>query len=203
MSRFVAREKELLTLEKQFDSADSSFVVLYGRRRVGKSTLIKEFQSRHPNSLYILAREAPIEVNLKMFQSKIGEYFGFGQLTLDWVDLFRTLGERIGEERLILAIDEFQYLANDDKTFLSMFQEIWDEHLKERNIMLILCGSYRKMMESQLLNENSPLYGRRTSQILLKPLPFSGYLEFVDGPDDMELIESYSVTGQYATSTVA
>ena len=195
MSRFIAREKELQTLEKQFNNADSSFVVLYGRRRVGKSTLVKEFQSHHPNTLYILSREAPIEVNLKLFQSKIGEYLGVGQLTLDWVDMFRTLGERIEGERLILAIDEFQYLAKDDRTFLSVFQEIWDEHLKEKNIMLILCGSYRRMMESQLLNENSPLYGRRTSQILLRPIPFSRYGEFVKGLDERARIESYSVTG--------
>ena len=195
MERFIAREKEIQTLEGQYESEDSSFVVVYGRRRVGKSTLIKEFQSHHPNSLYILAREAPIEVNLQLFQTKIGEFLGVGKLTLDWIEMFRLLADRIGDDRLILSIDEFQYLAIDDKVFLSIFQEIWDDVLKDKNIMLIVCGSYRRMMESQLLNHDSPLYGRRTSQILLRPIPFKKYSEFVPNLDERRLIFSYSVTG--------
>lgn len=195
MGRLIARENEMGTLESEYSSSGASLVVVYGRRRVGKTTLITEFMGRHPNGLYILAREAPIENNLVMFQQKIGDYLGVGRLGSDWADLLKSLRGRDPGERMVVAIDEFQYLAQDDSSFLSELQDAWDTCLKDLNIMLILCGSYRRMMESQLLNSNSPMYGRRTAQILLRPIPFDRYHEFFPDMSERELVESYSVTG--------
>ena len=95
----------------------------------------------------------------------------------------------------MIVIDEFQYIGKANPAFPSVFQRIWEEYLKNRQIMVILCGSLISMMESQTLDYSSPLYGRRTAQIRLKQIPFRYYREFFPGKTRRELIEMYAVTG--------
>ena len=92
-------------------------------------------------------------------------------------------------------IDEFHYIGKSNPAFPSVFQRIWEEILKTRSVMVILCGSLISMMESQTLAYNSPLYGRRTAQIRLKQIPFRYYKHFFPDKDENRLIEMYSVTG--------
>lgn len=92
-------------------------------------------------------------------------------------------------------MDEFQYIGKANPAFPSIFQRIWEEILKNKPVMVILCGSLISMMESQTLAYGSPLYGRRTAQIRLKQIPFTCYHEFFPGKNRRELIEMYSVTG--------
>ncbi|MEA3424094.1 MAG: ATP-binding protein [Bacillota bacterium] len=99
------------------------------------------------------------------------------------------------QKKKILIIDEFQYLSKKNPAFPSIFQRIWDEYFQEEDVMVILCGSIINMMENQILNYGSPLYGRRTAQIKLKQIKFKYYSEFFIGLSDQELIELYSVTG--------
>ncbi len=110
--------------------------------------------------------------------------------------IFDYLSEKLDtEERFVLAIDEFQSLVNSNKHFSSIFQRIFDTKLKNKNIMIILCGSLISMMYSETLAYSSPLYGRRTAQIKLQEIDFSHYSEFYKGLNNIELIEYFSVTG--------
>lgn len=96
---------------------------------------------------------------------------------------------------MVVILDEFQYLGRSNPAFPSVFQRVWDEILKERNVMVILCGSLISMMVSQTLSYQSPLYGRRTAQIRLKQIPFPYYQDFFDGLSFREQVERYAVTG--------
>ncbi|WP_448863286.1 DUF234 domain-containing protein [Clostridium sp.] len=113
----------------------------------------------------------------------------------NWDVLFQTIMQTPFQEKPIVVMDEFQYIGKSNPAFPSMFQRIWEEQLKDRPVMVILCGSLISMMESQTLSYSSPLYGRRTAQILLKQIPFRYYHEFFPDKSPRELVEYYSVTG--------
>ncbi len=198
MKKFVNREKELKFLEKEYRKDESSLVVVYGRRRVGKTSLINEF-CKDKKSLYFLATEEGDRQNLLSFQAMVADFTGselLQQATFDnWNAVFSVLSEYT-QDKIIITIDEFQYLGKSDAAFASVFQKVWDTILKDKNMMVILCGSYISMMESQTLDYNSPLYGRRTGQIKLKPIDFKHYHEFfAETVSHKELIDLYAVTG--------
>ncbi len=112
----------------------------------------------------------------------------------DWLDLFREIANYRPEEKKVLVIDEFPYLVKTNAAFPSILQNAWDEILKDSNVMLILCGSLISMMQKHALSHDSPLYGRRSAQIRLKPLPFTD-LYAVQGQPFSQAVEQYSVTG--------
>ncbi|OAA29450.1 hypothetical protein AT15_01900 [Kosmotoga arenicorallina S304] len=193
---FVDRKEEILVLEKEYMKA-SSFVVIYGRRRTGKTTLIEKFIENR-SALYFLATEEPEVIQRRRFQRLLFDYTGDRVLSnfdqpLDWESLFIIFSRQSGKK--ILVMDEFQYLATVNPAFPSVFQLVWDRYLKESNTMVILCGSLITMMLGQVLRYSSPLYGRRTAQILLKPLSFESYGKFFDFDDKEKLLEFYSITG--------
>lgn len=203
MGRFVDRASEMETLEREYQRNGASFVVVYGRRRVGKTTLINEF-CRGKNALYYLATEESEAQNRMAFRNMVADYLGNPLLTWAtfdrWEPLFEMLVEeaQLGdkrEEKLIVVIDEFQYLGKANGAFPSIFQRVWDTILSKHNVMVILCGSLVTLMNSQVLDYESPLYGRRTAQIHMRALPFSYYHEFFKGKTRRELVEFYSVTG--------
>ena len=134
-----------------------------------------------------------------MFRDKVAEFTGNELLKLASVDhwdiLFEEFCKKKTERKMILVMDEFQYLCKANKAFSSIMQRVWENILKEQNVMLILCGSHMSMMEAETLNYRSPLYGRRTAQILLKQIPFQYYDLFFEGKTEEELAMFYSVTG--------
>ncbi|MDR0623191.1 MAG: ATP-binding protein, partial [Treponema sp.] len=197
MELFVDRDRELAFLEEQRAEKKASFVVLYGRRRVGKTALISRF-IRKKRALYFLATEEGEGENREAFRNLAAEFSGNELLyysEADWLLIWKTLVQGAGEDRLIIAVDEFQYLAQANPAFPSVMQKIWDTVLADKNIMLILCGSSVSMMESACLSYGSPLYGRRTGQIKLAPIPFSHYGKFFPKTGERELAELYAVTG--------
>lgn len=199
MEKFIDRKKELDFLEKEYKSNKSSLIILYGRRRIGKTSLIKEF-GKNKDMIYFLATEESEKQNIEAFQKIIAEKTNNDLLyhtNIDsWETIFKILVEEKIDNKKILVIDEFQYLGKTNTAFPSIFQKIWDEILKEKNIMVILCGSLINMMETQTLSYNSPLYGRRTGQIKLKQIPFENYKEFFENKlNERQLIEKYAVTG--------
>lgn len=114
----------------------------------------------------------------------------------NWDSIFKLLIKVKTKHKKVIVIDEFQYLGKINPAFPSIFQRIWDTILKDENVMVILCGSLINMMESQVLNYSSPLYGRRTGQIKLKQIPFKNYNEFFSKKiSEKNLIEKYAVTG--------
>jgi AAA+ ATPase superfamily predicted ATPase len=198
---FWDREQELHTLEREYSRAGGSLVIIYGRRRVGKTTLIKEFIRDKP-AMYFLADERLESVQRRRFQAVLGDFTGDPLLTRitapDWDTLFALLIQRIWpkarSQKTVLVIDEFQYLAKTTPGFPSFIQGMWDEKFKDKNIMLILCGSLVGMMRRLCLESGSPLYGRRTGQLRLRPLEFSEYLGIFELSFN-ELVPLYAVTG--------
>lgn len=198
MKNFVDREQEMQFLNEEYNRKGSSLVILYGRRRVGKTELSSAFM-KNKNALYFLVTEESEIQNRNAFKDSVAEFCDNELLRnakIDsWEILFKILCEKAQNEKLLLIIDEFQYLGKSNPAFPSIFQKIWDTMLKDKNVMVILCGSLISMMETQTLNYTSPLYGRRTGQIKLKQIPFSYYKEFFPDKSRKELIEYYSVTG--------
>jgi len=197
MKKFIGRESELKTLDREFNR-ESGFVVIYGRRRVGKTTLIKEF-IKNKDGMYFLATEEMEIGNMKRFTNTLAEYTRQDYLKnanfSDWEEVFKMFAAYKPETKKILVIDEFQYLVNVNSAFATLFQRIWDEILKDKNVMLILCGSLISMMTTHVLSYNSPLYGRRTAQIRLSPLKFTDILKAGLDKSFEQLVEIYSVTG--------
>ena len=198
MSRFIDREQELNFLLSEYRRSGSSLVVIYGRRRIGKTELISKFIN-DKKSIYFLATEEDEVQNRNAFKNTVSDFLGnelIREARIDnWEILFKSLVAKTTNEKIILAIDEFQYLGLANSAFPSIMQKMWDTYLKNSNIMVILCGSLISMMESQTLNYSSPLYGRRTGQIRLKQIPFLYYHDFYPNKDYKSLIEYYSVTG--------
>lgn len=198
MKNFIDREQEMQFLNDEYTRKGSSLVVLYGRRRVGKTELSAAFM-RDKKALYFLVTEESELQNRNAFRDAVADFCDNELLKNakvdSWEILFKTLFDKTSGEKLILVIDEFQYLGKSNTAFPSIFQKIWDTLLKEKDIMVILCGSLISMMESQTLNYTSPLYGRRTGQIKLKQIPFYYYQDFFPAKERKDLIEYYAVTG--------
>jgi len=195
--KFVDRINEMNFLEKEYNKKTSSFVVLYGRRRVGKTRLIKEF-IKDKNSVYFLATEENEIENIKTFQNILYSKYKIPLLSnnkvLSWNDLFYIISTLDLTKKMVIVIDEFQYLLQSNKGFSSILQKVWDEYLKDKNIMLIISGSTLSMMKREVLSYSSPLYGRRTGQIHLKPIRFEYFKDFFENKD-VDLIKLYSLTG--------
>ncbi len=198
MKLFVDREQEMQTLQSEYARKGSALVVLYGRRRVGKSTLISEF-IKGKTALFFLASEESEAQNRNAFKEKVADFLDSDLLRSaeikNWDVLFKALVDAKHDSKPVIVLDEFQYLGKANPAFPSIFQRIWEEILKDKEVMVILCGSLISMMESQTLAYNSPLYGRRTAQIRLKQIPFGYYHQFFPDKSRKELIEMYAVTG--------
>lgn len=198
MDKFIDREDELSTLESEYARDGSALVIVYGRRRVGKTTLISEFIKDKP-TLFFLASEESETQNRTAFKDRAAEFTGNELLreanVSSWDVIFKTIMQTEFLQKPVIVIDEFQYIGKSNPAFPSVFQRIWEEQLKGREVMVILCGSFISMMESQTLSYNSPLYGRRTAQIKLKQIPFRYYNQFFPGKSETELVELYAVTG--------
>ena len=198
MKQFVDRELEMETLQNEYERDGSALVVLYGRRRVGKTTLISEF-IKDKKALFFLASEEAEAQNRNAFKEKVAEFIDSDLLRSadikNWDVLFKSIMDTPFESKPVIVLDEFQYLGKANPAFPSIFQRIWEEIMKDKSVMVILCGSLISMMESQTLAYGSPLYGRRTAQIRLKQIPFGYYHEFFPSKSRRELIEMYAVTG--------
>lgn len=198
MKRFVDREQEMDTLQKEYERDGSALVVLFGRRRVGKTTLISRF-IRDKKALFFLASEESEAQNRQAFQEKTAAFLNSDLLknveVKTWDVLFKAIMDMPFDSKPVIVLDEFQYLGRSNPAFPSVFQRIWEEILKDKSVMVILCGSLISMMQSQTLAYGSPLYGRRTAQIRLKQIPFGYYHEFFPDKTRKELIEMYAVTG--------
>jgi len=197
---FWDREQELAYLEKQYVKAGSNMVIIYGRRRVGKTTTIARFSADKPCILFLADRAMETMLMQRML-SAIARFLDDDLLaqatppSWDWVFGQLTSRANFEQNKIVLVIDEFQALAQVNDAFPSILQRLWDKELKSRNIMIILCGSLVGMMYQTTLAYESPLYGRRTGQIRMRPLTFSALREAFPEKPFNESVELYAVSG--------
>jgi len=195
MSRiFVGRKEELRALEERYRLKTAQFMVIYGRRRVGKTELIKHFVKGKDGVYYLCTKEA-LNVQLQRIAVMVAETFQQPTPLVKDVDDLGKYIQSVSKEKLfVLAIDEFPFMIGGDKATPSVWQRLWDEYLSKFPIFVILCGSSISMMESEVLGSKSPLYGRRTGQIKLQPLRFPEVREFYSKKKIEEVVYLFSVT---------
>lgn len=194
---FINRERELEALEKFWRGNEAQLIIIYGKRRIGKTELIKQFIKEKPH-VYYLAQRINERENLRLLGEAVGEYFKDDILKntgfREWRWFFEYAQKHI-HKRMLLVFDEFPYLAEANKGMSSIFQAGWDEHLKNIPVFLILCGSSIGMMESEVLSQKAPLFGRRTGQIFLKPFSFADARKFYPGLPFDRCLEFFSIAG--------
>jgi AAA+ ATPase superfamily predicted ATPase len=190
--RFVDREDELELLNSRFESDSAELLVIYGRRRLGKSALVREAVRDQENAIYWQATEETGAAQLANFVDTASETFPLLEdIQRDWEALLRALGR----EDAIVVLDEFPYLVESDDSLPSKIQRVWDTQLEETDTTLVLVGSSISIMEDKVLSGGSPLYGRRTATIDLPPLDLTDAQQFYPGDDPDESIQAWSVFG--------
>ncbi|MBW3088904.1 ATP-binding protein [Bifidobacterium sp. 82T24] len=199
---FIGRQEELQSLEAMYASTRFEMMVLYGRRRVGKTSLIDRFLSGK-KALYFTARQQSSRLVLQAFCTAISEYYGFSTpLTFDnWDNAINFLVENAkknseaGDGKTVIVFDEFPYAAEAEPGLPSMLQIAIDHGFNSTNTMIILSGSNQGFMEREVLGSKSPLYGRRTGQLNLQPFDCFDAARFLDGHPAEELVKYYATFG--------
>lgn len=193
---FVNRETELEQLENLYRSERAELYVLYGRRRVGKTELLRAFCEGKEHLFFIATMSSDAD-QLATFSQQIWGYTHEeipGEFTFpSWEAAFRALVDLPG--RPVVVMDEFTYLISGNKAITSILQKVWDESLKDAKIFLILSGSYVGMIETDVLGYQAPLYGRRTSSLFLQPLDLPAAATFFPDYSPVQQIEAWSVVG--------
>lgn len=194
---FIGRERELNALDNLYKSDKFEFAVIYGRRRVGKTALINQFIS-DKKAIYFMGVESNAKQNLENFSKSIME-FANGIETessfLSFQAAFEYVFKLAEKERIILAIDEYPYVARSSESLASTLQLLIDKYKDTSKLMLILCGSSMSYMEDHVLAYKAPLYGRRTAQIKLLPFDFEETCECLQGMSDEDKALIYGIAG--------
>jgi len=193
---FIGRLRELSILEKHYKAGAWQCIVLWGRRRVGKTTLINEFIKDKP-AIYFAATESTLEENLESFNACLNSWYGrsVSLAHRGFQEALEELAATAAEEQLVLVIDEYPYLAKAYPAISSVLQNLIDQRLQHTKLYLILCGSAMSFMENQVLGYQSPLYGRRTGQLKVEPLNFYDSCCFFQNFTLRELAVIYGITG--------
>lgn len=196
---FVGREKELEVLEGAYGRAGFQMIVMYGRRRVGKTTLLDRF-SRGKRVLYFTAQEESGVANLRRFSRLAYESFGAPVTAgafLSWLDALEYVASKAAglDGPFLLVLDELPYAAQADPSLPSELQIAIDHSFKGTNVTMVLCGSNEGFMESEVLGSKSPLYGRRTAQIRLRPLDCMDVRDMLAGVSATDAVRYYATFG--------
>ncbi len=194
---FIGREKELTALNNLYASDKFEFAVIYGRRRVGKTALINQFID-DKKSIYFMGVESNSKQNLENLSKSIFE-LSTGFASAPTFDSFQRALEYVFKlsenERIILVIDEYPYVARSSKSLASTLQLLIDKFKDNSKLMLILCGSSMSYMEDHVLSYKAPLYGRRTAQIKLLPFSFDETCRYFKNFSDVDKAMVYGMVG--------
>lgn len=193
---FVGRKAELEELERAYSSDEFEMVVVYGRRRVGKTTLLAHFSQGKPALFFTAQQQSPMN-NLADFASAIADFFGLPSdiRFSTWKSALEFLAERAEDEPFLLVFDEFPYAAMNDGSLVSSLQIVIDHAFSNTKLCLILCGSDQGFMESEVLGKKSPLHGRRTSQIRVRPFDYVDAAKMVPSVNHLDAFRYYACIG--------
>jgi AAA+ ATPase superfamily predicted ATPase len=196
---FVNREAELAALERAFASKDAELVVMYGRRRVGKTVLLQHFAAGSSIPvLYHVGVQTTVRDELARLSRRLAEFFTDplldAQPLTSWQAAWTYVGQQARRRSFGLVLDEFPYLVEGDPSLPSLLQAAWDGVLRHTRLKLVLCGSSLGMMED-LLRDASPLYGRRTAQWKVQPFSAEDLALLWPARNLVEALEAYGVVG--------
>lgn len=196
---FVGREEELKFLQDKYLDDGGQLIVLYGRRRVGKTETLREFCKGKPH-VFFSCTQTTDPVQLRNFSGRMlkedipakNYISGF----TDWENAFRAvLDLPYGDRKKLLVIDEFPYMCRGNKSIPSILQNLWDAELRNSNVMIILCGSAMSFIEKELLAEKNPLYGRATGIYKMKEMGFYDAAKFFPDYSDRDKVLAYAILG--------
>ena len=197
---FIGRERELASLKDFYKKDGIGMTVIYGRRRIGKSTLIAEFV-RDKKVIFYTATKVGKDRNLELFSKQVTDLFlsGIEDISFHTIEaVFDFINKNISDEKVILVIDELPYWAEKDEALLSILQKYMDTVWHDKNLKIILCGSALSFMENKVLSEKSPLFGRRDSQIKLDAFDYLDAAKFVPDYSNEDKAICYGITGGVA-----
>lgn len=196
---FIGREPELRFLEDKYSEEKGQLIVLYGRRRVGKTETLRQFCKGKPH-VFFSCTQTPDKAQLARFSGQMlrqnipaGQYISEFS---DWERAFSSIEELpYGEKKKLIVIDEFPYMCKGNNAIPSILQNLWDTQLKDKNVMIILCGSAMSFIEKELLAEKNPLYGRATGIYKMKEMNFYDAIKFFPEYSPRDKVLAYAVLG--------
>ena len=192
---FVGREDELKELNNRYNSDKFECIIIWGRRRVGKTELISKF-CENKKAIFFTGIEANDEINFQNFSNSVSKTLLNAEVLFEnWEKAFSFIGERAKKERILLVMDEYPYVAEANRTVSSLLQKFIDHEVKDSKLFIILCGSSMGFMENQVLGYKSPLYGRRTGQIKVEPFDFFDGGKFFRNYSSLEKTLAYGMLG--------
>lgn len=196
---FIGREAELQFLNDKYEENKGQLIVLYGRRRVGKTETLREFCKGKPHIFYSCTQTTDRVQLAKFSKQLLKEDIPAKQYVTefaDWEKAFRAILDLpYGDKKKLVIIDEFPYMCRGNKSIPSILQNLWDAEFKNSNVMLILCGSAMSFIEKELLAEKNPLYGRATGIYKMKEMGFYDAIKFFPDYSPKDKVLTYSVLG--------
>lgn len=196
---FIGRKQELQFLEDKYNSRGGQLIVLYSRRRVGKTETLREF-CKGKKHIFYSCREVSDRLQLRSFSEKLLKEnipaASYIKEFADWETALKSvLDLPYGDEKKLLIIDEFPYMCRGNEGIPSVLQNLWDELFKDENVMIVLCGSAISFIEKELLAEKNPLYGRATGIYKMEAMGFYDAVQFFPNYTDRDKIIAYSILG--------
>ena len=195
---FIGRIDELSELNRLYRQDGFRFIVVYGRRRVGKTALLTEF-IKDKDAIFYISIEHNDKSALDSFSAKVFDRFPSSAFLSDsfpsWDHALGYIAEQAGGKKIVLVVDEYPYLVSGNASISSILQKHIDTDFQNTNLFLILCGSSMNFMQNQVLGYKSPLYGRRSAQFLIKPFDYYDAGLFFPDASDEEKMLAYAVCG--------
>lgn len=195
---FIGRKNELAKLERMYAGDRLEMAVVYGRRRVGKTTLINQF-CQGKRTVFFACLQMSAAQNLEAFSAAVAAAedtpSAANRTFASFADAFTRLAELARDRRLVVVLDEYPYLAKAEPGISSLLQNFLDHQFKQTRLFLILCGSSMSFMERQVLGYESPLYGRRTAQFKVEPFDYAETAAWFVGRSREEQALLYGITG--------
>jgi uncharacterized protein len=199
---FVSRRMELALLNNLYGRSGAQFLILYGRRRIGKTALIghwgKELSEPY---FYWMASQTSATNQLRNFSQALFQFLHPGTAVnttfsySSWDAAFAEVARLASDKRVVVVLDEFTYVMQADPEVPSLLQRAWDHQLKDSQVFLVLMGSLAGIIQRAALDYQSPLYGRATARLKLQPLSFGALSDLLPNYNSEQRVAVYTITG--------